>query len=224
MKNRFAYIKYFFYLAINWNIRLAWFIILKEISGEKKYNINTTGIDDLTLSVAAADREHASIYQPVNFYSAEKLFEHIDDTDMKGSFLDIGCGKGRALVMAAAYGFKDIIGIDFSAQLCYEAITLCEQIEATYQGTAVTIECKDAREYFIPDSVSVIFMFNPFDDLVMDDFLLRVKDTLTKKPRKLKLLYANPQCKKQWLDAGFNEIHYFKKIKYLEGSVLVFHP
>ena len=41
------YIQYFFYLASNWNLRIAWHILDKEIKGEKKYGIQTTGADDL---------------------------------------------------------------------------------------------------------------------------------------------------------------------------------
>ena len=43
----FTYTKYFFYLAFNWNLKIAWHIIFKEINGEKKYGINTTGADEL---------------------------------------------------------------------------------------------------------------------------------------------------------------------------------
>jgi hypothetical protein len=41
------YLKYFFYIATNWNISIAWHIIRNEIRGEKKYGINTTGADNL---------------------------------------------------------------------------------------------------------------------------------------------------------------------------------
>lgn len=223
MKYNFAYIKYFFYLALNWSFPLAWFILKKEIEGEKKYGIQTTGIDDLTKSMDACEREHASIYQPVNFYTAERLFQNIDAADLQSGFLDMGCGKGRVVAMAAAYGFKEIIGVDFSAQLCHDALQLGQNIEAKYSGINITIECEDARDYIIPDNVSVIFLFNPFDDLIMQDFLKQVAGTLVKNPRKIKILYANPQCKKQWLDAGFKEIDSFKKMKFLEGSVLINH-
>lgn len=221
LRSRIAYIKYFFYLAFNWNFRLAWFIIQKEISGEKKYNLDTTGIDDLSASISLEDREHASIYQPVNFYTAEKLFESVSSSDLAGAFIDVGCGKGRVLAMAAAYGFKEIIGIDFSPQLCNQAIQLADSIEAKYSETSVTIECEDAREYLIPESVSVLFMFNPFDHLVMQDFIKQVEKTLYLKPRTLKILYANPLYKKLWLDTGFQEISSFTKMTYLEGSVLI---
>ena len=43
----FKYIKYFTYLAFNWNIKIAWTIIFQEIKGERKYGINTTGADEL---------------------------------------------------------------------------------------------------------------------------------------------------------------------------------
>jgi SAM-dependent methyltransferase len=221
LNSRIAYLKYFFYLAINWNLRLAWFIIKREIIGEKKYNLQTTGIDDLSKSVAAEDREHASIYQPVNYYTAEKLFSNIDSNDLTGAFLDVGCGKGRVIALAAAYGFQKIIGIDLSPQLCNHAIQLADNLEAKYPAVSVEIECEDARTYEIPGLVSALFLFNPFDDLVMTDFLKQVAQSLQKNPRPLKVLYANPQCKKQWLDAGFKEIDHFKKLNYLEGSVLV---
>lgn len=221
MKNFLLYTRYFFYLAFNWNFRLAWFIIRHEIHGEKKYGIHTTGIDDLSKSVSADEREHASIYQPVNYYTAEMLMNKLDKDDTDGSFLDVGCGKGRVLAIAAANGFKDIIGIDFSAQLCHEAIQQSDAIEEKYPDAQITIECEDAREYPIPGEVTVIFMFNPFDDLVMQDFLTQVKASLQLHPRKLKIFYANPVCRKLLLDAGFSEIFNFKKLKYLEGSVFL---
>jgi SAM-dependent methyltransferase len=219
LKKSIAYLRYFVYLAINWSPVLAWFIIRHEIRGEKKYGICTTGIDDLSKSVSANDREHASIYQPVNYYTAEMLMNKLDNNDVTGAFLDIGCGKGRMLAIAASYGFSNIIGIDFSAQLCHEAIGQASLIEDKVRGVSITVECEDARTYEIPKEVSVIFMFNPFDDLVMNDFLVRVRQTLKENPRKLKILYANPVCRQQLLDAGFSETYHFKKLEWLEGSV-----
>ncbi len=187
--------------------------------GEKKYGVSTTGIDDLSKSVAADERLHASIYQPVNYYTAETLMNQLTAAEKKGGFLDVGSGKGRVLAMAAAYGFTDITGIDFSAQLCHQAILQADSIESRYQNACIAIECIDARNFEIAPSISVIFMFNPFDDLVMQDFLKQVSKTLYHKPRKIKILYANPVCRKQLLNVGFSEVFNFKKLQYLEGSV-----
>ena len=200
---------------------LAWFIIKHEIRGEKKYGNSTTGIDDLSNQVGEDDRAHASIYQPVNFYTAEMLMNQLEASDLQVSFLDVGCGKGRVLSIAAFYGFTNITGIDFAPALCNHAIQLAEETEEKYKRTEIVVECIDAREYEIEPGTSVIFMFNPFDDLVMKDFLEQVQKSLREYPRKIKILYANPQCRKLLLDAGFSELFHFKKLEYLEGSVFV---
>ena len=214
------YLLYFFYLDWYWGFRLALFIIRHEIRGEKKYGIRTIGIDNLPGAVSVEDRKHVSMYEPVNYYTSSRLLDFLQPTDFTTTFLDVGCGKGRMLAMAAAYGFSDIIGIDFSQKLCDAATIVCGGIKTKYPDTSITIECADARHYCIPETVGVIFLFNPFDAVVMEEFIKKVSESLNRKNRPLKILYANPQCKQQWLEAGFKEIQSFVKMQYLQGSVL----
>jgi SAM-dependent methyltransferase len=214
------YLLYFFYLEWYWGLRLAHFIIRYEISGERKYGIRTIGHDNLWGAVSAEDRIHISIYEPLNYYTSSRLFNFLKPTDFRSAFLDVGCGKGRLLAMGAAYGFSDIIGIDISQKLCDTATNVCRIIKTRYPGISISIECSDARHYRIPDTVGVIFLFNPFDSFVMEGFIQKVFESLERKNRPLKVLYANPQCKQQWLDAGFIEIASFVKLRYLQGSVL----
>jgi SAM-dependent methyltransferase len=214
------YMLYFFYLEWYWGFRLAHFIIRHEITGEKKYGIRTIGVDNLSGAVSVEDRKHLSMYEPVNYYTSSRLFDYLQPADFKSTLLDVGSGKGRLLAMGAAYGFSDLIGIDLSKKLCDAAANVCRSIKTKYPGTSITIECADARHYCIPETVGVIFLFNPFDALVMDEFIQKVYESLHRKNRPLKILYANPQCKQQWLDAGFTETASFVKLRYLQGSVL----
>ncbi len=225
MKQTLAYFKYFFYLGWNWNFRLAATILYYEWKGERRYGIYTTGTDDLTDSVDEKDLEHASIYQPVNYYIAEWLFSKLDQRDKEGkSFMDAGCGLGRTLAMAAAHGFKKIYGFDISPRLCYEAIPNLQAVKNRYPDAEIAIECMDAREVIVPDDCSVIFLFNPFDKTIMEPFVKNVKDSLIRNPRKMKVLYANPECREQWLDAGFSVTASVKKLKWLQGIVLEYKP
>jgi len=212
---------YFFYLEWYWGFRLAKFIIRYEIRGEKKYGIRTTGHDNLWGAISAEDRTHVSIYEPLNYYTSSRLLNYLQPADFSTAFLDAGCGKGRLLAMAASYGFTEIYGIDICKKLCDSAVQICQGIQQKTPGTSIVIEWGDARHYRIPDSVGVIFLFNPFDEVVMRDFIQRVFESLARRNRPLKLLYANPQCKQQWLDAGFEETESFTRLKYLQGSVLV---
>ena len=214
------YLLYFFYLEWYWGFRIARFIVRREISGEKKYGIHTMGFGNLPRAVSAEDRKHLSRYEPLNYYTSSRLFNYLQPADFKTTFLDVGCGKGRLLAMAAAYGFSDIIGIELSKKLCGTAVKVCSGIKTRYPNVSFQIENRDARYFSIPESVGVIFLFNPFDEVVMDELIRKVKESLYRKNRSLKILYANPQCKKQWLDAGFTEIESFIKWRYLHGSVL----
>jgi SAM-dependent methyltransferase len=214
------YLLYFFYLEWYWGFRLAHFIIRHEISGEKKYGIRTIGHDNLWGAVSAEDRIHVSIYEPLNYYTSSRLFNYLQPSDFRTTLLDVGCGKGRLLAMGAAFGFSDIIGIDLCKKLCDTATQVCRGIKNKYPDISISVECSDARHYRIPDSVGVIFLFNPFDAVVMDEFIVKVFESLDRRNRPLKILYANPQCKQQWLDAGFKEIESFIKLRYLHGSVL----
>ena len=214
------YLLYFFYLEWYWGFRLAHFIIRYEISGEKKYGIRTIGHDNLWGAVSAEDRLHISIYEPLNYYTSSRLFNYLQPGDFSTAFLDVGCGKGRLLAMAASYGFSDMYGIDICKKLCDTAAHIRQGIITRYPDKSITIEYTDARHYRIPDNVGVIFLFNPFDSVVMEKFIQKVFESLERNNRPLKILYANPQCKQQWLDAGFKEIESFTKLRYLQGSIL----
>lgn len=212
------YLHYFLYVAWHWGLDLAIFIVKHEIRGEKKYGISTIGLDSLSDTVSKEDRSHVSTYEPVNYYTAGWLFDQLKNANT--TFLDVGCGRGRVLVIAAAYGFKNIIGIDFSQKLCNEATVVCNAVTSRYPDCSVTVTCADAREYNIPDTVGVIFLFNPFDASIMSGFIQKVDESLARKKRSLKILYANPQCKDLWLEAGFRETASFVKKRHLKGSVL----
>ena len=94
---------------------LVSFIINHEIKGERKYHIRTIGEDELkSLKKRGIDISHATKYMPVNYYMLGHLMKEIIKYPNTEAFLDIGCGKGSVLVVASAYGFKEIIRIDFS--------------------------------------------------------------------------------------------------------------
>ena len=91
---------------------MAWFTVYHEIRGEKKYNINTSKIEDVKkLSIKGDNVEHAELYQGANYYLLEKVFDHLQTIEANQSILDFGCGKGRVLTVAAYYGFSKITGV-----------------------------------------------------------------------------------------------------------------
>ena len=223
----FSYIKYFSYLAYNWNISIAWHIIRQEMKGEKKYGIQTTGANELKdLETKGIDISHATIYMPVSYVLLEEAFKQLNSKPLNPAltagrhFLDMGCGKGRALCVSAHQGFKQVTGIDFSKELCDTAkknLALTKQKITSLQFEVIN---NDAFYFEIPDHVDCIFFFNPFDEIIMSAVVENIMISLEKSPRKISIIYVNPLHKDLFTSAGFTETWYIKKMKYLEAIIL----
>jgi SAM-dependent methyltransferase len=216
----FRYIKYFFYLTYNWNIKIAAHILLQEIKGEKKYRITTTGADELkSLEKKGIDTDHSTIYMPVSYDLLEDLFNQLDNKTFN-HFVDIGCGKGRVLCVAAHHGFKKITGIDFSKDLCIAAEENLSLTQKEFNDLQYKVINNDAFYFEIPEDVDCIFMFNPFDDVIMSGVAENILKSFEANPRTITLIYVNPLCKQELLEVGFKQIYHTQKMKYLEAVIL----
>jgi len=216
----FSYIKYFYFLSVNWNLRIAWYMIKQEIKGEKKYGINTTGADELqSLEKMGIDTTHATIYMPVSYTLLEEIFNQLASQQLQ-HFLDIGCGKGRALCVAAHHGFGKVTGLDFSKALCDIAKENLQSTKQNIPELEYKIINNDAFYFAIPDDVDCIFFFNPFDEIIMSAVVNNIFESLQKNPRRISVIYVNPLHKDLFTKAGYKETWYSKKMKYIEAVIL----
>lgn len=213
-------LKYFTFLAVNWNPRIAWTIIRAEISGEKRYGIKTTGADQLRhLERNGVDIDHATIYMPVHYPLLEELLQQLNIPERK-HFLDIGCGRGRALCVAAHQGFTEVTGIDFSPALCRNAEANLELTKKQLPSLKGNVINNDAFYFNIPDDVDCLFLFNPFDEVIMSGVAANLAESLQRSPRKMNIIYVNPLHKSYFTAMGFREIYHVKKMEFLEGVVM----
>ena len=216
----FPFIQYFFYLGINWNWRIAFHILSHEIKGEKKYGIHTTGSDELKKTEATGvDISHATVYMPASYLLLEEVFTKLPPGELN-HFLDIGCGKGRALCVAAHHGFNTVTGIDFSNKLCGEAEANLQHTKHILPALNFLIINKDAATFEIPPAADCIFFFNPFDQFIMSAVAKNILNSYKKNPRNIFIIYLNPLYKKELLQIGFTEIFYTCKMKYMEAVIL----
>lgn len=195
-------------------------MIWQEIAGEKKYGINTTGADELfKLEDQGIDISHATIYMPVSYPLLEEAFKQLN---LKSSnhFLDIGCGKGRALCVAAHQGFKKVTGLDFARDLCEAAKENLAITKQQIPSLEYKVINNDAFYFEIPADVDCIFFFNPFDEIIMSAVVKNIFTSLKNNARNITIIYVNPLHKEIFLKAGYKETWYSKKMKYLEVSVL----
>ncbi|MEO6681607.1 MAG: hypothetical protein ABIN48_02175 [Ginsengibacter sp.] len=222
---KLLYLKYLFLIWKNWNFRLAKFTISHEIAGEKKYQINTTGIDKLKkLSVVGDNKKHASIYQGANYYILEKAFDFLKEEKAGGTIVDFGSGKGRIMVVAAFYGYKQIKGIEFASALNQIAQTNIDLIKENYPETKFSLLTQNAIDYEVEREDTIFFFFNPFNEKVLIEVVRNIMKSLKYYPRKIYIVYINPLHKEIFESAGFFEEYYLSKLEYLELSVMTYLP
>ncbi len=102
-------------------------------------------------------------------------------------FVDLGCGKGRVLIQAAAYPFARIIGVELDPNLAAVA-----RRNVTKRASHVAIDNADVTTWAVPDDVTHVFLYNPFHGAVMDAALSCLRESIGRSPRHLSIGYLNP--------------------------------
>jgi SAM-dependent methyltransferase len=217
--------RYALYRFLNWNPVLAAFIVKDEWRGERKYGLRTFEQDDLQQQkVTGVNKPFATVYEGASYYLLEHVLAQLQPSpdDM---LADIGCGKGRAICVAAHYGFHQLRGIDFSEAFCARAF---QNIQYTLSklphAVDATVTHADALEWPFPPQLNYFFLFNPFGETVMRPFIQRIKDHALQTRRKITVVYLSPVYKALFLENGFTETFRIQKYQLLEGCLLVFEP
>jgi SAM-dependent methyltransferase len=106
------------------------------------------------------------------------------------TFVDLGSGKGRVLLMAAPYGFKKIIGVEFMPEWHRAAEENIRKFSAAHPGSRpIESLCVDARDFEFPDGPLVVYLFNPFPEPVFVAVMERLRESLLNNPRSFFLAY-----------------------------------
>jgi predicted RNA methylase len=128
-----------------------------------------------------------------------------------GVFVDLGSGKGRALMLATKYGFRKVIGIEFSGALCRQArINLQRFIAKSPSQSRVEIIESDVTKYQMDGEETVFFMLDPFNAPVLTEVLRNIRTSVEKHPRTIWLIYSVPREQQIVDQAGIftqNELH-----------------
>jgi hypothetical protein len=109
------------------------------------------------------------------------------------TFLDLGSGKGRTLLMASHCPFQRIIGVELLPALDQIARQNLKQYNSDEQKCFVLEAiCGDATTFALPDEPLVIYLFNPFPESGLQRFAANLTESLRAHPRPIYLLYHNP--------------------------------
>ncbi|MDP9064782.1 MAG: class I SAM-dependent methyltransferase [Pseudomonadota bacterium] len=107
------------------------------------------------------------------------------------TFVDLGCGKGRPLLVASEFSFKQIIGVELSAALVDDAKNNVAILAQRFSNRVLPlIELCDAGTYLLPEGNIVLFLYNPFGEPVISRVIANLENSLGS--RRLFVVYYNP--------------------------------
>ncbi len=111
------------------------------------------------------------------------------------TFVDIGCGKGRALLLALRFPFRRVLGVELSPELAAIAQRNLAAFHPAWRQGAVAAEVltADATSAALPPGPLLLFLYHPFAAPIMRRFLAHVQQAAQGEPREILLLYANPE-------------------------------
>ncbi|HEY1524912.1 MAG TPA: class I SAM-dependent methyltransferase [Candidatus Angelobacter sp.] len=106
------------------------------------------------------------------------------------TFVDLGCGKGRVLLMASDYPFQRIVGVEFMAEL-HRAAQNNIVIYSNNRQRCLRIEavCMDARDFQFPPEPLVVYLFNPFAEPTFAKVLENLLQSVEQAPRPVYIAY-----------------------------------
>jgi hypothetical protein len=143
------------------------------------------------LHVDGPNVEYATRYQPTSVADFKLLIDRLPIEHSEFAFVDYGSGKGRALLLAAQYPFKRIVGVEFSAEL--DAIAR-GNIAALGEEDAKRVQTYvlDAALFDPPAEPLVLYFYNPFESPVLRSVLERVRASLAASPRPAYIVLIGP--------------------------------
>jgi SAM-dependent methyltransferase len=158
-----------------------------------EHNVDTFGDIDLALlDIHAANYLTGKRYQPVPPVALKEILSGLAIDYDRFTFVDLGSGKGRALLVASEFPFKKIVGVEFARDLhdIAQDNILRFKNKAQRCMSLVSISA-DALEYTIPCEPLVVYSYNAFEEQVLLTVVERIRTCLERSPREAYLILHN---------------------------------
>jgi SAM-dependent methyltransferase len=143
---------------------------------EAPFGISSEG--HIELHELAIDSENHTLgfpYVPSPGRLIDTLLFNIEEDLSRFDFIDFGSGKGRVLLVASHYPFRQVVGVEFSPEL-HE---IAEENIRRYQNPARRCQamrsiCADAATFALPEHACVLYFNNPFAGPILAQVLRNI--------------------------------------------------
>lgn len=199
-------IVYFAYsIARQWKLYAVWspwnpWYCYLDRRFDRRFAVDTAGV--LILPESHSDPRFNG-YSPTPHFLFSRLMREVNIDYSGFTFIDFGCGKGKALLLAAKFPFRRIIGVELSSEL----IGIANDNLRTYRGKRcckiIELVHGDARDFKFPEEPSIYYFWDPFEAELMQTVVQNLRDSLMAAPREIFIFYFVPVHQHLLRESGF---------------------
>lgn len=185
-----------------WSIKTYWALREVAFSGarvvenieqrvfDRMLGVSTHGIvyTDDSLTATGSDNLY---YDNSGWLPVRRALKDLDPgpTDV---FVDLGSGKGQALLIAGQLPFRRVVGVEIYDELSECAKRNIERARPRLRTQDVDSVTANVLDWPFPDDASVVFMFNPFVGDTFHSVAGRIFESYDCRPRNLHIVYVIP--------------------------------
>src|ERR1017187_916149 len=179
---------------------------------DQAHGVDTSGLVPARhLVTGHANDEHVTAYYGVAPSILRALIGHWRETIpphpiSSYTFIDVGAGKGRGLLVASEFRFRKVVGIELNPSLATIARQNVAHWTASHSAdptsprlAPIEILEQDALDFDLPATPTLLFLFHPFEAPVLRQLLRRIETQSAARPKSarepaLDLIYVNAEC------------------------------
>lgn len=175
---------------------------LQEVRFDRRHGVDTRGVVD---GPGVESERHG--YMPVRQRTFRRVITQAVGDPGGFTFVDLGCGKGAALVLAADLGFRRVIGVEYDRDLAaVAAANLRASPTVRRSGAEAEVVEADCTAYELPSGPLVVYMYNPFTGSTLQAVVDLLEESLRKEPRDVRVAYLHPLERQRFERSGGLEI------------------
>lgn len=183
-------------------IKFPYLVLRSAVSDllfDRRYGVRTAGrIEPGELGL---DGHACRGYSPAGWRSLRRILPPREVTD-HDVFVDLGSGMGRVVLQAAGYHFRKVVGVEVSGTLHDIARENIDRNRQRLRCRDIELVHADVLDYELPDDVTVVFLYNPFQGEIFATVIKRLLQSVQRNPRPLRIIYVNPVEERLLLGTG----------------------
>ena len=183
---------------------------------DRRFGTDTTeGVTPEDAALPEARRAGATMYLPTMDQDLTAMLDALawpDELRSAATFIDIGSGKGRVVLLAAMQRFREVVGVELSASLHAIAMHNVACVgEAGALRSPVRLVHQDAATYAIPDGPLIVYLYHPFREDIASELVAHVVASCTATPRPIAIVYGHPTLQPSLPARVFEQGDVFRK-------------